>query len=507
MYKLRSHALVSALSAITIATLLTTGCSTNSPSTADKAAATTATTVETPEPAAVEEQLAVVSAPADDATPTAVADANAADQGKAKKSTLKVASYDKKSGRAVISAPAASSSGAESSAPPSKTASEAPEPDADSGATPDTGSDTSQDTGAKPKAAVAVGDVIASAPAPGAPDGLLAKVTEVVGTAEDGGTTVETEPAKLNSVLGESEADGTVAVDPSTMEVDPLVEGVKVSWAKTGDLTFGPEGAKLPLGSLRIDVGAAVETAEGAPASAAASVEGFVQLAPEVAFSYDGSGSGTGSSPGGAFLGLTGDWESQWSLKGRAAGSTDGEPIRIPFAELHADPVIQVGPVPIVVNLDLVCYFQVDADGRVTVDVEQDLKGDFRVGGNYTWPKGWTGVSESNMTGEPLKTTVTAVGDVKAALGAEATVGLYGTVGVTADLAPYLRVEADATAEGSADGTGSASGRWALYGGIDLTGTLNLQLSIFGTPIFQTKIPLGALHEEWLLTKGEATTT
>ncbi|WP_200308760.1 hypothetical protein [Streptomyces adelaidensis] len=513
MYKLRRHALVSALSAITVATLLATGCSTTSPSTADKAGAATA---ETPEAAAAEEQLAVVSAPTGQATPTAVADADTTDQGKAKKSTLKVASYDKKSGRAVISAPAGSN--AESSATPSKTPSTAPDPDAnpddseanpdaDSGATPDSNTDADSNAAAKPKAAVAVGDVIASAPAPGAPDGLLAEVTEIVDTATDGGgTTVETEPAKLNSVLGENEAEGTVPVDPSTMDVDPLVQGVKVSWAKTGDLNFGPEGAKLPLGSLRIDVGAAVETAAGAPASAAASVEGFVQLAPEVVFSYDGSGSGTGSSPGGAFLGLTGEWASQWSLKGRAAGSTDGDPIRIPFAELHADPVIQVGPVPIVVNLDLVCYFQVEADGRVTVDVEQDLKGDFRVGGNFSWSKGWTGVSESDMTGEPLKTTVTAVGDVKAALGAEATVGLYGTVGVTADLAPYLRAEADASAEGSANGTGSASGSWALYGGIDLTGTLNVQLSIFGTPIFQTKIPLGALHEEWLLTKGEAST-
>ncbi|WP_327724136.1 hypothetical protein OG920_17095 [Streptomyces europaeiscabiei] len=517
MYKLRRHALVSALSAITVATLLATGCSTNSPDTVDKAAATTA---ETPDPAAAEEQLAVVSAPNGEATPTAVADANAPDQGKAKKSALKVASYDRKSGRAVIAAPP-SAANDEPTATPSKTAPTAPDGSdekadasqgagAGAGAGADSGEGSGSDSGsggAKPKAAVAVGDVIASAPAPGAPDGVLAEVTEIVETAADGGTTVETEPAKLNSVLGESEADGTVPVDPSTLEVDPLVQGVKVSWAKTGDLTFGPEGAKLPLGSLRIDVGAAVETAPGAPASAAASVEGFVQLAPEVAFSYDGSGSGTGSSPGGAFLGLTGDWASQWSLKGRAAGSTNGKPIRIPFAELHADPVIQVGPVPIVVNLDLVCYFQVDADGRVTVDVEQDLKGDFRVGGNFTWSKGWQGVSESHMTGEPLKTTVTAVGDVKAALGAEATIGLYGTVGVTADVAPYLRAEADAKAEGSADGTGSASGSWALYGGIDLTGTLNLQLSIFGTPIFQTKIPLGALHEEWLLTKGEAKAT
>lgn len=502
MHKLKRHAL---LSAVTIAALLATGCSTNSPTAAEAAGATAA---ESPEAAAAHEQLAVVSAPSGEATPTAVADAGAGEQDTARKSALKVGSYDKKSGRAVISAPSGpgtAGSPGESETSPEPSASPAKTPDSDANST--SGSDA--DANSTPdKTPVAVGDVIASAPAPGAPDGLLAEVTEIVDSAENGDTTVQTEPAKLNSVLGDSKAEGTVPVDPAAVEVEPLTKGVKVSWAKTGDVTFGPEGAKLPLGSLRIDVGASVATAEGAPASAAASVEGFVQLAPEVAFSYDGSGTGTDSSPSGAFLGLSGDWASQWSLKGRAAGSTDGKPLRIPFAELHADPVIQVGPVPIVVNLDLVCYFQVDADGRVTVDVEQDLKGDFRVGGNFTWAKGWTPVSESAMTGEALNASVTAVGDVKAALGAEATVGLYGTVGVTGDLAPYLRAEADASAEGSADGTGSATGAWALYGGVDLTGSLQIQLTIFGTPLFQKKIPLGALHREWPLAegKGEAAT-
>ncbi|MEU0947198.1 hypothetical protein ABZ379_31385 [Streptomyces canus] len=495
MHKLRAHALVSALSTVTVAALLATGCSAHSPAPTSETAASTA---EASKPGTGEEQLAVVSAPTGDvATPTAVAAANTLGQARARKSALKVASYDSQSGRAVIAAPP-SGPGAAPSATPSTTTASSP---VDSSTPQDAGSG-----GAKSTAAVAVGDVIASAPAPGAPHGVLAKVTEIIDTAANGSATVQTEPTKLNSVLGKSKADGAVPVDPSTLKVDPLVEGVKVSWAKTGDLTLGPEGAKLPLGNLRIDVATAVQTATGAPASAAASLNGFVQLAPEVAFSYDGSGATTSSSPSGAFLGLTGEWTSQWQLKGRAAGTTNGKPIRIPFAELHADPVIQVGPVPIVVNLDLVCYFRVDADGRVTVDAEQDLKGDFRVGGNFTWAKGWTGVSESHMTDEPLKTTVTAVGDVKAAMGAEATVGLYGTVGVTADLAPYLRAESDATAEGSTDGAGSASGSWALYGGIDLTGTLNLQLSIFGTPIFRTRIPLGALHKEWLLTKGKVST-
>ncbi|WP_141207601.1 hypothetical protein [Streptomyces griseorubiginosus] len=508
MHKPRTHALVSALSTVIAATLLATGCSTHSPATTDAAATSP---VETPEPGTGQEKLAVVSAPTGDvATPTAVAAVNAVEPGKAKKTALKVASYDRKSGRAVIAAPRSGSDAAPSTPLPTTTTASPESSDSPGSSESSSGSGAPQGTGSspatRPKAAVAVGDVIASAPVPGAPDGVLAKVTEIVDTTADGETTVRTEPTKLNSVLGRSEADGTVPVDPSTLDVDPLVKGVKVSWAKTGDLTFGPEGAKLPLGSLRIDVGAALQTAPGAPASAAASVQGFVQLAPQVSFSYDGSGSRANSSPSGAFLGLTGEWASQWRLKGRAAGTTRGKPIRVPFAELHAAPVIQVGPVPVVVNLDLVCYFQVDADGRVTVDAEQKLTGDFRVGGDFTWSKGWTGVSESHMSGEPLRTTVSAVGDVKAAMGAEATVGLYGTVGVTADLAPYLRADAEATGAGSADGTGSASGSWALYGGVDLNGTLNLQLSVFGTPVFRTRIPLGSLHKEWLLTKGTART-
>ncbi|WP_330288810.1 hypothetical protein [Streptomyces sp. NBC_00576] len=497
MHKLTRHAL---LASVTVAALLTTGCSASSSPEADSAAPAAA---ETPAAAPTPDQLAVVQAPLGDKAPTAVATQEAAKAGDAaQKSSLKVASYDRKSGRAVITAKSVTPPAGDPATPTSSPASSAP-------ASPASPAPSASETTAAPAAPVRVGDVIASAPAPGAPDGLLAEVTEVVGDAASGGTEVLTKSAELNSVLGESKAEGEVPVDPAAIKVDPLVEGVKVSWAKTGDLTFGPEGARLPLGSLRIDVGAAIATAEGAPASASASVQGFVQLAPEVAFSYDGSGGGTGSAPGGAFLGLTGDWASQWSLKGRAAGTstTDGKPLRIPFAKLHADPVIQAGPIPIVVNLDLVCYFQVDADGKVTVDVEQDLKGDFRVGGTFSWSKGWQSVSESEMTGTPLDVNVTATGDVKASLGAEASIGLYGTVGVSADLAPYLRAEADASAEGSSDGTGSAAGSWALYGGIDLSGALQIQLTIFGTPIFQHRIPLGELHKEWPLAKGEASAT
>ncbi|WP_330296104.1 hypothetical protein [Streptomyces sp. NBC_00503] len=432
-------------------------------------------------------QLDVAAAPQGTPTPAAVSRADG--KGRAGQSSLKVASYDQASGRAVIAkapqGPAPSSSAAPSSSPGNK-----PEP----GKNPEPGKKPEAD---KP---VAVGDVIASAPAPGAPNGLLAKVTEVVGKT-DLGTEVKTASATLASVLNEDKADGKVPVDPASVTVEPLMKGVTFSWAKSHGTTFGPEGAKLPLGTLRLDVNAAVDTAPDAPASAGASVSGFVQLAPQVEFAYDGSPGGGAAGPRSAFLGMSGDWSSQWKLQGRAAASA-GAPKRIPFAKLHSAPVIQVGPVPVVVNLDLTCYVQVEADGRVTLDVQQDVKGDFKVGGSYATGKGWTPVSASTVRSTPLRASVTAAGKVRGALGAEASVGLYGAVGVSADFAPYLRGEADAKAGASTDGKTSLDGAWALYGGFDLSGQLHLQLSLFGTPVLERRIPLGTLNREWALASG-----
>lgn len=99
----------------------------------------------------------------------------------------------------------------------------------------------------------------------------------------------------MSSVLDDDKADGKVPVDPASVTVEPLMKGVTFSWAKSQGVRFGPEGAKLPLGNLRLDVNAPVETAPGAPVSAGASVSGFVQLAP-AEFSYDGSG-GSGPAP------------------------------------------------------------------------------------------------------------------------------------------------------------------------------------------------------------------
>ncbi|MEV5844924.1 hypothetical protein AB0M32_23435 [Streptomyces sp. NPDC051985] len=471
------HALLPAF-AVT-ALLLSAGCSApqHQTSAGDRAQETARASDDTTAAAARTDgqALAVAAAPA--ATTTAAA--GSAGSGRpAHRTTLTVSRYDSKTRRAVISKAGKGTSPAS----PSPTVSPSPTPSASASSRQ-----------------AAVGDVIASAPAPGAPDGLLAKVTKVIG--ETGaGTEVQTEPATLDALLGDDTAKGTVPVDPAAFDVDKLLPDVKVSWSKSGDVRVGPEGATVPLGSLRLDVSAEVPTAEGAPAAASASVSGFVQVAPQVDFAYGGAG--TGTAPGSAYLGVSGDWDSGWAVKGRGAAAT-ATPLRIPFAKLHADPVLQVGPVPVVVNLDLTCYLQVSGDGKITVDVEQSLKGDFKAGGTFGTAQGWTPVSSSDMTSTPVRTSVTTSGNVKTALGAEASIGLYGSVGVTADLAPYLRGEATGTVTATSATPGAdAQGTWNLYGGVDLSGALRLQLSIFGTPVLERTVPLGTLHREWKLAGG-----
>ncbi|WP_327185439.1 hypothetical protein [Streptomyces sp. NBC_01334] len=463
------------------ALLLAAGCSSPSSQAGPSSSAASRQSGAETAASAADRSLAVAAAPTG-STATATARPGDSD-GRAHRTKLSVSSYDGRTRRAVISSGAASSPSPSPSATSSSSSSGPSSP-----SNPPSASAAPHRT--------AVGDVIASAPAPGAPNGLLAEVTKVIGETDEG-TEVQTAPARLNALLGNDTAKGSVPVAPAAFDIDELLPDVDVSWSKTADVHVGPQGATVPLGSLRLDVRADLPTVGNTSASAAASVAGFVQVAPQVDFRYGGEGAD--AAPASAYLGVSGDWTSGWSLKGRAGASA--APVRIPFATLHADPVLQVGPVPVVVNLDLTCYIQVSGDGKITVDVEQSLQGDFEAGGTFGLGQGWTPVSSSDMKSTPVRTSVTTAGSVQAALGAQATVGLYGSVGVVADLAPYVRGEGTGTVTGT-DSVFDADGSWAVYGGVDLSGTLRLQLTIFGTPVFQRDIPLGALHREWKLAGG-----
>ncbi|MEY9998103.1 hypothetical protein ABIE67_010222 [Streptomyces sp. V4I8] len=210
--------------ALTTLALTSSGCSSLPGDDVGSGPAAGATSTAGATPADKPRRLDVAATPTGSPTPTAVARESGGSG--ARQSSFKVKSFDKRTGRTVISKPRSTS------------------PSGSPAATPH-GADAGP---------VRTGDVIASAPVPGAPDGLLVEVDEVVGETSQG-TEVTTRPATLRALLADDAAEGEVPVDPSAIDAEPLLRGVKVSWAGARGTTFGPKGAKLPLGTLRLDVG------------------------------------------------------------------------------------------------------------------------------------------------------------------------------------------------------------------------------------------------------------
>lgn len=413
---------------------------------------------------------------------------------KAQKSPVKVDSIDRDSGRAVISqtvaqpTPSASGTPGQSAAP----------------ATPGAPASPSTPLAEKP---VAVGDIVASKPVPGAPQGLLAKVTKVEKKTSKG-TEVRTAPVDLSTVLGDTKVENKLPVDPSGFTADSLVPGVKVSWAKRGNVHAGPEGLRLPFGSLRVDVDTSLDTEKGAKGEGVesptkASLKGFVQLAPEVDFTYNGRGSGDG--PSGAGLRLSGDWSSGFHFKGRTAPTTNGKPVRVPFVVLHANPTFYVGELPVTVNIDLTCYALIDADGRASLDIEQDpVKGDFTLGSAFSLREGWQPEAKAGFTPATLKASASAAVNAKVRFGTEANLGLYGSVGVKGDVAaPYVRTEVKGGVRGSTEGKAAANTDWKLFAGVDLEGWAMPYLKIGGVQVLAVRLPMPKVQREVQLAHGK----
>ncbi|MEU8920125.1 hypothetical protein AB0D10_04195 [Kitasatospora sp. NPDC048545] len=407
---------------------------------------------------------------------------------------LQLTAYDPAGGTAVLTA----AGGPAPTATASPSAGAGPSTAAPSNAAPSTGGpsaggpSTGGPSAGAAVAAVQPGQLIASPPTAAAPQGALVAVTAVHPGA---GNTLNlaTRPATLAELLGGTEADGSVPVDPHGITVTPLVKDLKATVG--ADLN----GVKADAsGTLEVNVKAPVPLPEGASLDAS----GSLQLHPAVHFAYHGAAAG---SPRTASIGFDLDAHAQWKVTGDVARNTGAAPIRVPFAKLQASPVLTVAGLPVVVNLGLTCYLEVSADGQVHLEAEQDATGTWAVRADYTGGKGWTPVTSADTKVSPIHVRLNGKAGVRAALGAEISVGLYDTVGVETTVAPYLKAQA----EGSliADSSGNppqVQGSWALLGGVDLNGSLTAHLKIFGTPIIEGKLPLPPFHKEWPLIGGSA---
>ncbi|TYC77651.1 hypothetical protein [Streptomyces sp. CB01881] len=378
---------------------------------------------------------------------------------------LKVTAYDPAAGTAVLSAAAPTGPSAGASATPT--------------------------AAATPAEAVKPGQLLASPPTEAAPQGALVAVTAVK-SAGGGAVTVATRPATLSELLGSSEADGKVPVDPNAIKVTPLVKDLKATVARENGTTKADAS-----GTLEVDVNAPIPLPDGLSAAASASL----QLHPALHFAYHGAGVG---SPRTASIGFDLGAHAQWKVSGDLARSTGSAPIRLPFAKLQASPVVTVAGLPVVVNLGLTCYLEIGADGKVHVEAEQEITGTWAVHADYTGGRGWTsGTDAADTKVSPVHVRVSGKAAVRAALAAEVSVGLYDTVGVEATVAPYLRAQADGSlAVDVPGGSPQLQGSWALLGGVDLNGALTAHLKVFGTPVIEGKLPLPPFHREWPLLSG-----
>ncbi|MBT2453120.1 hypothetical protein J7F03_40110 [Streptomyces sp. ISL-43] len=340
---------------------------------------------------------------------------------------------------------------------------------------------------------VRAGQLIDSPPTPAAPRGALLAVT-AVRSANRGKTSVSTRPATIAELLGNSSSTLHTALDPRSIEVQPQVKDLKVSFTKRPD---GGNGSVS--GGLKLDADTTIPLPHGASVTLAGSLE----LDPAVDFSYQGAALHPDQASVGFELGARANWRI------RAAIAAPSDPIRIPLAKLMASPVVMVGPVPVVINLDLTLYAKIGIDGTVTLDVTQQLAADWGIRSDYAKAKGWTTDADpGTMTISPLRATLTGKASVRTGLAIEGSVALYDAVGLKASIEPYLRTAVEGSA--TIDSSGAAptvTGTAALYGGLDINGALMARIAIVGTPIFEKELPFPVYHREWPIATRTTSTT
>ncbi|WP_030272606.1 hypothetical protein [Streptomyces sp. NRRL B-24484] len=473
-----------ALPALATGLLLTaTGCAASAPAAEPALAAAALTTETAPAPAATvpsSTDTPAAAAPAAAVASPATSGKPAAGTGR----TVALVAYDPASGRATLHTGNTGSTRGSSTTPggsrttgaphsPNATASASTSASASASAAPDT---------------VRTGQLIASPPTPAAPRGALVAVTGVQ-KAEGDTVEVTTRPAEVAELLGATATEQHRAIDVHGIHVQPLVKDLKVGFTTRPGGGNGSASAQLSL-----DASTSVPLPGGAKADLAAGI----RLDPSVDFSYDGRGilkGGIEKARVGFGLGAHADWKVDATL------AASPNPLRVPLAKLSASPVLTVAGFPVVVNLDLTCYLTVGADGKLTVEAEQDLDGAWAVHADYAKGKGWTTAADPGTTTVgPVRAKLSGEGSLRTGLTAEASVGLYDTVGVAASIEPHLtsRVAGSVTL----DTTGKpphVEGSWTNTAGLDINGRLYAQIKILGTPLLKADLPLPAFHREWPL--------
>ncbi|GAB7184625.1 hypothetical protein ATKI12_4456 [Kitasatospora sp. Ki12] len=376
---------------------------------------------------------------------------------------LTLTSYDRQSGKAVLAVVADDGRNA-------------PSPSATAAAT----------------AAVRTGRLIDSPPSAAAPQGALLAITAVK-PAGAGKVQVDTRPATISELLGQTWANIKAALDPHKIRVTPKVKDLKVSYVPKPDGGSGSASAVLKLDA---------DDSVPLPGGSTAALTGSIELDPSVVFTYQGAHGIL--APEQATVGFDLGAHADWHLTAGLTGSTG--PVRIPVAALTASPTVMVGALPVVITLNLTVYAEVSADGTVSVDVGQTVDGTWALHADYTKAAGWhSAVDPVSTSVTPVKAVFTGSADVRSALVAEGSVALYDALGVKATVRPYLRAQVRGTVTVALDSGGvrpGIDGSGGLYGGLDVDGAVLARIAVLGTPLFEKDLPFKLYHQEWPIVAG-----
>ncbi|MEV0977945.1 hypothetical protein [Streptomyces sp. NPDC049915] len=254
--------------------------------------------------------------------------------------------------------------------------------------------------------------------------------------------------------------------------------------------TTGPglprEGA-TPLTTLRLALDVPLPVGIEATDRSPARLAGEVRFTPEVFFQYE-KRRGLSVLPERAAVGLGGLYGYDWQVHGKVSRAVDSGEITRPLAAVTGRHTFWVGPVPVVVNTEVVFVYRFTADGRIVVDADQRTSGSFDIGARYDRAKGWQPVRHAEQRTEGDRPRVEGAATAQAVMGARAKVSLYDAAGVGGDLSVQLRGRASAASDGKP--------AWELTAGYDLKTELMLQLRIFGISVVDLRTTPFTLHGE-----------
>ncbi|WP_171170061.1 hypothetical protein [Streptomyces sp. I05A-00742] len=321
------------------------------------------------------------------------------------------------------------------------------------------------------------GDVIASPATTQTPQGALVKVT-AVHPQTGGRVAVDTRPADLTDALGDGTVDLRTPLTAADLRTKPSSAGGKVT------------GGQANGGGIRLDVDVPMPPGVKPTEGHSSALSGSLEIRPELLFSYERA-HWYSIAPSKAAIGLEGDYTYGFKAhaEGTASYDTGHKPLHIPAAEVDVNKTVWVGPVPIVLNAKINYFYDISADGKITVDAEQRTEGRLEAGARYDADHGWSALSGPEPVTTGTAARVTGAATAKAGVGTHAELGLYGSIGVTADVMPYLKATASGSggAEPPKDGKSAevndAHDAWALYGGGELTGSFFAKLSVLGVKV------------------------